>query len=156
VSHDLASVEATCDKAVWLADAIPQATGRPGQLSPKYRAAVEQNAALTTSAEGVVEVLKVEIEAPTASAARSEQDLSVRLELRSPKPLEANFFLGVSQGSAFPMFIVRYSGSFPAGDFEVKCQTAQPSGVEGPLLPLARRCPATREERAVHCSRGGR
>jgi ABC-type polysaccharide/polyol phosphate transport system ATPase subunit len=123
VSHDLASVEATCEKAVWLADAIPQATGPAREVIAKYRAAVEQNAALTTStADGVVEVLKVEIEAADGGQPRSEQDLSVRLELRSPEPLDANFFIGVSQGSAFPMFIVRYSGSFPAGDFEVKCQ----------------------------------
>ena len=122
VSHDLASVEATCEKAVWLADAIPQATGPTRDVVAKYRAAVEQNAALTTSTEGMVEVLKVEIEAADGGQVRSETDLNVRLELRSPEALEANFFLGVSQGSAFPMFIVRYSGSFPAGDFEVTCR----------------------------------
>jgi lipopolysaccharide transport system ATP-binding protein len=122
VSHDLASVEATCEKAVWLADAVMQATGPTREVVAKYRAAVEQNAALTTSTEGVVEVLKCEIESAGGGQARSETDLDVRLELRSPEPLEANFFLGVSQGTAFPMFIVRYSGSFPAGDFEVKCR----------------------------------
>ena len=61
----------------------------------------------------------------------------MRLELRSPEALEANFFLGVSQGSAFPMFIVRYSGSFPAGDFEVKCRMHNLPAVQGPLLPVA-------------------
>lgn len=122
VSHDLASVEATCEKAVWLADAVMQATGPTREVVGKYRAAVEQNAALTTSTEGVVEVLKCEIESAGGGQARSETDLDVRLELRSPEPLDANFFLGVSQGTAFPMFIVRYSGSFPAGDFEVKCR----------------------------------
>jgi len=122
VSHDLASVEASCEKAVWLADAVPRATGPTREVVAKYRAAVEQNAALTTSSEGVVEILKVEIEAAGGGQVRSETPLNVRLELRSPEALEANFFLGVSQGSAFPMFIVRYSGSFPAGDFEVNCQ----------------------------------
>lgn len=122
VSHDLASVEATCEKAVWLADAVMQATGPTRDVVAKYRAAVEQNAALTTSTEGVVEVLKCEIEAADGGQVRSEADLNVRLELRAPEALEANFFLGVSQGTAFPMFIVRYSGSFPAGDFEVNCR----------------------------------
>jgi lipopolysaccharide transport system ATP-binding protein len=122
VSHDLASVEATCEKAVWLADACVLASGPTREVVGKYRAAVEQNAALTTSTEGVVEVLKVEIEAADGGQVRSECDLDVRLTLNSPEPLEANFFLGVSQGSAFPMFIVRYSGSFPAGDFEVSCR----------------------------------
>ncbi len=122
VSHDLASVEASCEKAVWLADAVVMASGPTREVVGKYRAAVEQNAALTTSTEGVVEVLKVEIEAADGGQLRSECDLDVRLTLNSPEPLEANFFIGVSQGSAFPMFIVRYSGSFPAGDFEVKCR----------------------------------
>jgi hypothetical protein len=99
-----------------------QASGPTKEVVAKYRAAVEQNAALTTSTEGVVEVLKVEIEAADGGQVRSECDLDVRLTLNSPEPLEANFFLGVSQGSAFPMFIVRYSGSFPAGDFEVTCR----------------------------------
>lgn len=122
VSHDLSSVEAACEKSVWLADAVVQASGPTREVVGKYRAAVEQNAALVTSTEGVVQVLKCEIEASDGGQIRSEVDLDVRLTLNSPKPLDANFFIGVSQGSAFPMFIVRYSGSFPAGDFEVKCR----------------------------------
>ena len=122
VSHDLASVEASCEKAVWLADAVVQASGPTRDVVGKYRAAVEQNAALTTSTEGVVQVLKCEIEASDGGQVRSECDLDVRLTLNSPEAFEANFFFGVSQGSAFPMFIVRYSGSFPAGDFEVTCR----------------------------------
>jgi lipopolysaccharide transport system ATP-binding protein len=122
VSHDLASVEATCEKAVWLADAVTQATGPTKEVVAKYRAAVEQNAALATSTEGVVEVLKVKIEAADGGQVLSECDLDVCMTLNSPEALDANFFIGVSQGSAFPMFIVRYSGSFPAGDFEVKCR----------------------------------
>jgi ABC-type polysaccharide/polyol phosphate transport system ATPase subunit len=122
VSHDLASVEASCDKAVWLADAVAVASGPAREVVAKYRAAVEQNAALTTSSEGVVQLLKAEVQSTDGSQIRSECDLTVRLTLNSPEPLEANFFIGVSQGSAFPMFIVRYSGSFPAGDFEVVCR----------------------------------
>jgi lipopolysaccharide transport system ATP-binding protein len=122
VSHDLASVEATCETAVWLADSVAVASGPTREVVGLYRAAVEQNAALTTSTEGVVQVLKVEIEAGDGGQVRSEADLVVRLSLNSPEPLQANFFLGVSQGTAFPMFIVRYDGTFPAGDFEVTCR----------------------------------
>ncbi len=121
VSHDLASVEAVCDTAVWLADAVAVASGPTREVVGMYRKAVEQNAALTTSTEGVVQVLKVEIENADGGQVCSECDLVVRLRLNSPEPLRANFFLGVSQGSAFPMFIVRYDGSYPAGDFEVTC-----------------------------------
>jgi len=130
VSHDLASVEATCENALWLADSVAVAAGPTREVVAKYRAAVEENAALTTSTEGVVEVVKVEIEAADGGQVRSECDVDIRLTLRSPEALDANFFIGVSQGTAFPMFIVRHTGSFPAGDFEVACRLRS--------LPLAK------------------
>jgi ABC-type polysaccharide/polyol phosphate transport system ATPase subunit len=121
VSHDLASVEATCEQALWLANATMRAIGPTKEVVAAYRQAVEQNAALTTSDEGIVQVLKCEIRATDGGQVRSETDLEIVLTLNSPEPLDANLFIGVSQGSAFPMFVVRHSGSFPAGDFEVRC-----------------------------------
>jgi ABC-type polysaccharide/polyol phosphate transport system ATPase subunit len=122
VSHDLASVEASCERALWLADAVVLASGPTKEVVSKYRSAVEQNAALATSTEGVVQVLKADIRAADGGQIRSECDLDICLTLNSPEAHDANFFIGVSQGTAFPMFIVRYSGSFPAGDFEVRCR----------------------------------
>jgi ABC-type polysaccharide/polyol phosphate transport system ATPase subunit len=122
VSHDLASVEASCERAVWLADSVVMAAGPTKDVVAKYRSAVQTNAALTTSTEGEVQVLKAEIEAADGGQIRSECDLDIRLTLNSPGAHDANFFIGVSQGTAFPMFIVRYAGSFPAGDFEVHCR----------------------------------
>ncbi len=122
VSHDLASVEASCDRAIWLADATMQAMGPTKEVVSRYRSAVQQNAALTTSNEGVVQVLKVDINAADGGQVRSESDVDIALTLNAPEAYDANFFIGVSQGTAFPMFIVRYSGSFPAGDFELKCR----------------------------------
>ncbi len=122
VSHDLASVEASCERAVWLADAVVQAVGPTKEVVSKYRSAVEQNAALATSSEGAVQVLKVEINASDGGQVRSESDLDICLRLQAPEAYDANFFIGVSQGTAFPMFIVRHSGSFPAGEFEVRCR----------------------------------
>ncbi len=121
VSHDLASVEATCDQAMWLSHATMRASGPTKEVVSAYRQAVEQNAALMTSDEGIVDVLKCEIRALDGGQVRSESDIEVTLTLRAPEPLDANLFIGVSQGSAFPMFVVRHSGAFPAGDFEVKC-----------------------------------
>ena len=122
VSHDLASVEASCERAAWLANAVVQASGPTKEVVSRYRAAVEQNAALATSSEGVVQVLKVDIAAADGGQVRSEADLDICLTLNAPEAYDANFFIGVSQGTAFPMFIVRHSGSFPAGEFEVRCR----------------------------------
>ena len=49
VSHDLASVEASCDEAVWLADAVVQASGPTRDVVKLYRQAIEQNAMVSTA-----------------------------------------------------------------------------------------------------------
>ena len=52
----------------------------------------------------------------------SLEDAEVRMTLNSPETLEADFFVGISLGTAFPMFITKHHGLFPSGDFEVKCR----------------------------------
>jgi len=121
VSHDLASVEASCDRAVWLADAVIQAQGPTKDVVRMYRTAVEHNAMLVTSNEGDLQVLKAEVNATDGGQIRSDCDVEVRLHINAPRSLEGNFFVGVSQGTAFPMFVVYHHGIFPAGDFEVRC-----------------------------------
>ena len=122
VSHDLASVEASCAQTVWLADSVVQAAGPTNEVITLYRTAIEQNAAMVTSEDGEITVLKAEISAVDGGQVRSECDVEVVLTLNSPRANEALFYLGVSQGTAFPMFFVRHDGHFPAGDFEVRCR----------------------------------
>ena len=89
VSHDLASVEASCERAIWLADAVVQAAGPTKEVVTKYRAAIQQNAALTTSNEGVVQVLKVDVNDVDGGQVRSEGDVEVRLTLNAPEAYDA-------------------------------------------------------------------
>jgi ABC-type polysaccharide/polyol phosphate transport system ATPase subunit len=122
VSHDLASVEASCDRAIWLADAVVRADGPTKEVLKHYRGAIEQNAMLTTSNEGDVRIVKVELEAADGGQIRSECDVDVRVTLHAPKARHANFYLGVSQGTAFPMFVVHHDGFYPEGEFEITCR----------------------------------
>ena len=130
-------------------------SGPTKDVVAKYRSAVEQNAALTTSTEGVVQVLKADIKAADGGQVRSECDLDVCLTLNSPEAHDANFFIGVSQGTAFPMFIVRYSGSFPAGDFEVRCRLRNVPLAHG-RYSLWPAMSGHLTGRASRCCRGGR
>jgi len=122
VSHDLTSVEATCHQAVWLADATVQAAGPTREVASLYRKSVEQDASLATSNDGAVRMLKSSITGPDGGPVVSLEDAEIQLTLNSPESAEADFYVGVSLGTAFPMFIAKYHGLFPAGDFEVKCR----------------------------------
>jgi ABC-2 type transport system ATP-binding protein len=122
VSHDLTSVEATCQSAVWLADAVVQAAGPTREVAKLYRSSVQDDASIATSNDSVVQLLKTSIHGPDGGPVLSLEDAEVRMSLRSPESVEADLFVGVSLGTAFPLFITKYHGLFPAGDFEVTCQ----------------------------------
>jgi len=122
VSHDLTSVEATCKQAIWLADAVVQAAGNTRDVAALYRSSIQENASLATSNEGVVRLLKADIVGPDGGPVLSLEDAEVRLTLNAPESLEADFFVGISLGTAFPMFITKHHGIFPSGDFEVHCR----------------------------------
>ena len=122
VSHDLTSVEATCKQAVWLADAVVQAAGPTREVAALYRSSIQDDASMATSNDGIVRMLKAAITGPDAGPVISLEDAEVRMTLNSPETVEADFFVGISLGTAFPMFITKHHGLFPSGDFEVKCR----------------------------------
>jgi ABC-type polysaccharide/polyol phosphate transport system ATPase subunit len=122
VSHDLASVEAACEKAVWLSDAVVRASGPSKDVVTMYRTAVEKNATLLSNKEGAVQVLKADIRAADGGQLRSECETEVSLTLTAPEGAEASYYIGISQGTAFPMFVVSHQAWMPAGEFEVKCR----------------------------------
>jgi ABC-type polysaccharide/polyol phosphate transport system ATPase subunit len=152
VSHDLASVEASCDRAVWLSDSIVQAAGPTKEVVSLYRKAVEESATLLSTKQGSVQVLKAEIQASDGGQLRSECDVDVVLTFDSPLAAKASFFVGISQGTAFPMFVVDHQGAMPMGEFQVRCHlgylplpkgryslwtaiTGFPKGKRDPYLP---------------------
>ena len=152
VSHDLASVEASCERAMWLSNAEVQAIGPTKEVLAMYRAAIKDSASSLTTNQGIVQVLKADVTAADGGNLRSEHPVDVCLTLNSPEAARANFFVGISQGTAFPMFLVEYDGFMPEGDFELRCRlnylplpkgrysawvaiTGYPRGKRDPFLP---------------------
>src|SRR5450755_1559397 len=110
VSHDLTSVEATCKQAVWLADSVVQAAGSTREVAALYRSSIQDDASLATSNDGIVRMLKAAITGPDGGPVMSLEDAEVRMTLNSPETLEADFYVGISLGTAFPMFITKHHG----------------------------------------------
>ncbi len=121
VSHDLASVEATCDQSIWLSDAVMRASGPTKEVMALYRSAVQKQATLV-STQGAVTVLKTEVEAVDGDQLRTEGEFEVRLTLHAAEAEDVMFLIGISLGTGFPVFVVDHHGPMPSGIFEVKCR----------------------------------
>jgi ABC-type polysaccharide/polyol phosphate transport system ATPase subunit len=121
VSHDLAAVQAMCDRAIWLADGVARARGPTQEVLGLYRASLTEDVASVSPAESGIRVLKVEVAGAEGAPVHSGNDAEVRMVFRSVRAGRARIFLGVSEGTAMPIFTALNDASFPEGDFEVRC-----------------------------------
>jgi ABC-2 type transport system ATP-binding protein len=117
VSHDLPTVEAVCDRAMWLADSYVRADGPARDVVNLYRASVEEQASMTVSHDTGVRILKVEVTGPDGGQVLSGEEVNLRIVAESEEAMFGAFHIGVSQGTAMPVFVLRYASSFPEGQF---------------------------------------
>jgi len=126
VSHDLAAVQSTCTRGVWLSQGTGGADGPIREVLGAYRQAIEEAAELTVKSDGPVRVRSAQASANGQSG--SGPALEVRMFLESAESRTATLFLGVSQGPATPIFVVGRDVSLQAGETEARCSI--------PRLPL--------------------
>jgi ABC-type polysaccharide/polyol phosphate transport system ATPase subunit len=121
VSHDLAAVQAMCDRAVWLADAQVRGYGETREVLGQYRRSIEANAAQQAASTDVLRVLKIETSSPDGGDIRYGGDVDVRITMTSRRASSSRFFIGVSEGPAMPIFVIWRDLTFPQGEFQLDC-----------------------------------
>jgi ABC-type polysaccharide/polyol phosphate transport system ATPase subunit len=122
VSHDLAAVEATCSRGVWLDQGVVRQDGPVSDVLAGYRHAVEEAAELNTPVDGIVQLLKAEVRGPNNKVAATGKKLTATLVLQAPFDIKSKIVIGVSQGTATPIFVVRRDENLSAGETEIVCE----------------------------------
>jgi ABC-type polysaccharide/polyol phosphate transport system ATPase subunit len=130
VSHDLAAVEATCARGVWLQQGVIEADGPVREVVNAYRQSIELAAESEVQVSGELRMLKLEVSGPDGGTPRTQEPLDVRLVLDSPAPRAGRLFLGISEGTAAPMFVFRRDLDLTAAEIMAHCRI--------PRLPLPR------------------
>ena len=122
VSHDLPTVEAVCDRAMWLADSYVRADGPARDVVSLYRQSVGEQAVIAAAQDTGVRLLKCEVTGPDGGQVLSGEEVNVHIVAESDESMFGAFHLGISQGTAMPVFVIRYASSFPRGQYELKCK----------------------------------
>ena len=123
VSHDLASLEALCAEGIWLKDWVVQERGPIGDALAAYRNWVEQQASGDLGAlDGEVRLTTVEV-VPLGGdgLATTGSDVDVRMSFASPRARRVTVCVGVSQGTAAPVFVLRRDVDLAEGRTSVAC-----------------------------------
>jgi ABC-2 type transport system ATP-binding protein len=130
VSHDLATVEGVCDRAVWLRNGAVSEDGPVRDVLNSYRQALEQVAELGAQ-EGPIQVLAANVRGPDGYGPRTQEPCDVTVRLHSQYQTGGQISIGMSEGPASPIFLLDYSMSMGEDqEVEVRCHIDR--------LPLAR------------------
>lgn len=130
VSHDLAAVETTCTRGLWLDDGCVEVAGPVRDVLGAYRGRIEQIVHASSKASQVVRLTSVHVGGSEGADIRTQQLLQVRAVLETSDPNAATVYVGVSDGPATPVFVVRRDLYLRPGTTEVRCVMLQ--------LPLPR------------------
>jgi ABC-type polysaccharide/polyol phosphate transport system ATPase subunit len=122
VSHDLAAVEATCNRCLLLVDGVLRGDGPIRDVLGEYREWIEEMAASAQTVEAAVPLLKAVADDGERGSPRTDGPLSVRLVVNSPEAQRALLFVGVSEGPATPIFVIHRNTLLPAGESELVCK----------------------------------
>lgn len=121
VSHDLAAIEATCARGVWLRNGAIEADGPVREIMVVYRRSIEEAAETTYRVDGLVRLVQAEAVGTQGHTPRTREHLDIRAIVDSPEPRSGRIFIGVSEGPATPIFVLRRDVHLAAGQTEVRC-----------------------------------
>jgi ABC-type polysaccharide/polyol phosphate transport system ATPase subunit len=121
VSHDLAAVEAVCSRAMWLDHGVSRAEGPVRDVLAQYRNSVREIAELETPENDVMRLSKVEVAGQNSNSPRSHEGLGITLLVESQTTRSLDLCLGISEGLATPVFLVRRAVFVREGETEIRC-----------------------------------
>ena len=122
VSHDLASIEATCTRGLWINDGLLVEDGPIRSVVSSYRRSVEANSDRAYEApDAVVRLKSFVVEGPDGGMPLAHSSVSFIADLRAAEEVSGRLHIGVSEGSAAPTFLVSTSVMLETGDTEIRC-----------------------------------
>jgi ABC-2 type transport system ATP-binding protein len=121
VSHDLAAVSAVCSRGIWLDRGAVQVDGTIREAISAYRESIEVEAEARVERDEPVRLLKAEVTGADQLGVATQQAVVVKLVCPSDYTGSAVLHLGVSEGTASPVFTVRREVQLAADDMTFNC-----------------------------------
>jgi hypothetical protein len=122
VSHDLATVEAMCTRALWLDRGVARMLGETRDVISQYRQSVSVHSIAQHSGPTDIAIHLGGAEGPSHGPIRSNAAALLQLDIRANSAREARVVLGISEGSPAPIFVVQQDLVLTEGDNRVACE----------------------------------
>jgi ABC-type polysaccharide/polyol phosphate transport system ATPase subunit len=106
VSHDLAAVEATCSRSIWLNQGEILADGPTRDVLAGYRGSAQTSPDHAVPVNGAIALHRAGATSDDSRMIRSNGRVDIELELESELQHRAWVYVGVSEGTAAPIFVL--------------------------------------------------
>ncbi|MGI8684995.1 MAG: ABC transporter ATP-binding protein [Acidimicrobiales bacterium] len=124
VSHDLATVEAMCSSALWLKKGVVEEIGATADVMAGYRRWIEEGAEGDTTVDGEVRILKAAVSGVDGDTVATGGPVRIEVRLHAPEPRSGTLQLGISQGPASPLLLLKRDVELAGAELEVRCTLA--------------------------------
>ncbi len=121
VSHDLASVESICGRALWLHDGAVESAGPVREALGAYRTYIEGISQPSSQAGGVVRLRDPSVVSADGPDIRTQHPLQISALIESIDPLSVGLCFGISEGPATPIVVLRRDLHLNRGETKVQC-----------------------------------
>ena len=122
VSHDLAAIEATCARGVWLRSGRVAMDGPIREVLRGYRASIEDAAhLLSREASNGVRIARVEVHGGDGGGVRTGEEMEIAVAVQSDSARYVMLGVGVSEGPASPIWVVQRALRLISGETEARC-----------------------------------
>jgi ABC-type polysaccharide/polyol phosphate transport system ATPase subunit len=128
VSHDLAAVGAIATRGLWLNEGRIASDGPIEDVLALYRREIENLAEARSHTRGKILLTDLRVEGPDGGLPQTNEPCFVNFTAKTAQERRATIFIGVTQGAATPIFVVRDEMLLPEGTSSM--------ALEFPRLPL--------------------
>jgi ABC-2 type transport system ATP-binding protein len=132
VSHDLATVEATCARGIWLHNGQLMSDGPVRDVLSEYKQSFEGGNGAGSSIAGRISLADIHLSTPNGGMVKTEEPLDIDLTFTSDRSFVTWIYLGITEGTASPIFVVNPGREVHVreGENRVRCRV--------PRLPVPR------------------
>jgi len=122
VSHDLATVEAMCEQALWLDQGVTRAVGATRDVIAEYRRSVGKRSVAEHAGPTDISIRLERACGADGGPPRSHGSIVLDLDVVANENREARLAIGVSEGSPVPIFVVQEDLSLNSGSNRLFCE----------------------------------
>jgi ABC-type polysaccharide/polyol phosphate transport system ATPase subunit len=122
VSHDLATIEATCTRGLWLDSGVIRGDGPVTDVVSEYRRSIEAGAALQLRDDGDLRVVKVGISGDDDRLPHTNEPLTATLVVDAARSAQGRILVGITEGPGTPVLLVARDVALEPGTTELRCR----------------------------------